>query len=127
MRSATSCVIPSVRTRSAEGALLMLSNDAAGAGASNGEGADEGFIEDEPPLPSGAVSAGDSIVDDNDRDRSFISFWYRATNDFNCSLCRRASSYSCLTLRFCALSCLTLSSSSLVRTSMVSHLWLDHA
>ena len=55
-----------------------------------------------------------------DRERSFISFWYRATRDFSCSLCRRASSYSCLTFRFCAVNCLTLSSSSFVLTSMVS-------
>src|SRR5574340_1507683 len=63
------------------------------------------LAEDEAAPDEGGIDVGGAELDDSDRDRSFISFWYRATSDFSCSLCRRASSYSCLMFRFCAVSC----------------------
>ena len=76
IRSATSWLTPSVRTKSVYGALLIFSKDTGGAAASTGppNGFDDGadFAEDAPPDNGAVNSAGAEEL--RDRERSFISF-----------------------------------------------------
>ena len=64
-------------TRSADGALLILSTDNVGAaseGAPNTDGDGADLVGDEPEPVEGVVKAEAPGFDDSDRERSFISF-----------------------------------------------------